>query len=155
MAKATSLKNELALAEENYKTARNNEETTIASLNVQTRQLEQAIIDAKVSYNNVAAANQDEVKALSEKQEKELLDFEEKKKRELYEAKMFNHWKLSTEEYNQLRQKLNQAIEDGLEDAELEATLTAEYRRLLDERNKRIDQDEQDEKSGKTKTPAP
>jgi len=67
---------------------------------------------------------------------------------------MFNHWKLSAEEYNQLRQKLNQAIEDGLEDAELEATLTAEYRKLLEERNKRIEQDEKDEKSG-TKAPAP
>lgn len=53
-----------------------------------------------------------------------------------------------------MKQKLNEAIEDGLEDAELEATLTAEYRRLLEERNKRIEQDEQDQKSGKAKTPA-
>lgn len=153
MAKSTSLKNELALAEENYKTVRNNEETTIASLNVQTRQLEQTIIDAKVSYNNVARANQDEVDALARKKEEEALSFEEKKKRELYEARMFNHWKVTTEEFNQLKQKLNEAIEDGLEDAELEATLTAEYRRLLEERNKRIDKEEQDQKSGKAKTP--
>lgn len=153
VAKSTSLKNELALAEENYKTVRNNEETTIASLNVQTRQLEQTIIDATVSYNNVAMANQDEVDALARKKEEEALSFEEKKKRELYEARMFNHWKVTAEEFNQLKQKLNEAIEDGLEDAELEAVLTAEYRRLLEERNKRLDQEEQDQKSGKAKTP--
>lgn len=153
VAKSTSLKNELALAEENYKTVRNNEETTIASLNVQTRQLEQTIIDAKVSYNNVAKTNQDEVDALARKKEEEALSFEEKKKRELYEARMFNHWKVTAEEFNQLKQKLNEAIEDGLEDAELEAVLTAEYRRLLEERNSRIEKDEQDQKSGKAKAP--
>lgn len=153
VAKSTSLKNELALAEENYKTVRNNEETTIASLNVQTRQLEQTIIDAKVSYNNAAKANQDEIDALARKQAEEALSAEKKKKRELYEERMFNHWKVTAEERNQLKQKLNKAIEDGLEDAELEAVLTAEYRRLLKERNKRIDQEEQDQKSGKAKAP--